>query len=220
MSVNHDVFDRWAATSGLLAAPFYLTLITVLGATEPGFSHRTSLMSMLGGVPGLRGLAFNIGVAATGVLVIAFAIGLQRQLPARLTTNLGTGLFALGGLGLIGAAIFHCNDGCSNILAEPDLVGRLHILTSFVAGMGTALAPFFIWASMRRDETRWRGFAAPTLAAAILANLPGIAFWITLFTGLRLYAAEGLIQRAGFVVILIWMFFAGARLWRAASQGQ
>jgi hypothetical protein len=66
---------------------------------------------------------------------------------------------------------------------------------------------------MRRSAT-WKDFATPTLVAAILANLPGITFWITLSTGFRLLSVEGLIQRAGLVVVLIWVFFAAMRLWQ------
>ena len=75
------VVGRFAAAAGLLAAPFYLTLIIVLGALEPDFGRLTALMSRLGGVPGLRGLVFNLGGAGTGILVILFAIGLRPQLP-------------------------------------------------------------------------------------------------------------------------------------------
>ncbi|MEN8108930.1 MAG: DUF998 domain-containing protein [Pseudomonadota bacterium] len=105
MLIINNTVDRWAATAGLLAAPFYLMLIILLGTLEPGFSHRTSLMSTLGGVPGIRGLAFNISVAATGVFVITFAIGLQRQLPPRWTAKVGSALLVIGGLGFIGAGI-------------------------------------------------------------------------------------------------------------------
>ena len=176
-------------------------------------------MSILGGVPGVRGLAFNFGVATTGMLMIAFGIGLWRQLPPRISARIGFGLFVIGGLGLIGAGYFHCNEDCRNILTEPDLVGRLHIIFSLLAGMGTALAPFFFWVAMRHNE-KWKGVAIPTLMAAILANLPGITFWITIFTGYRLESVEGLIQRLGFVVVLIWIFFIAARLWRLASYDE
>ena len=202
--------NRWATTAGLLAVPFYLTLIFALGALEPGFSHRTSLMSLLGGVPGLRGLAFNLGVGTTGVLVIIFALGLQRQLPSRWTAKVGSALLVIGGLGLIGAGVFHCNQGCRNILTEPDFVGRLHTIASLFAGMGTRLAVVFVWAAIRKSE-KWKGLTTATFVAAVLANLPGITLWITLFTGFRLYAVEGLIQRMGFVVVLIWIFFVAAR---------
>lgn len=205
----------WQAAAGLIAAPFYFTLIVALGALEPGFSHLTSLMSLLGGVPGPRGLALNLGVAATGALLIAFALGLRRQLPGKWSANAGCGLLAIGGLGLIGAGVFHCNEGCRNILAEPDLTGRLHIAASLAAGMGTGLAPFFIWAAMRGSE-KWKSFVIPTLIAAILANLPGITFWITIVTDFRLSSVEGLIQRLGFVVVLVWIFFTAAKMRRLA----
>ena len=208
-----NTMHRCLSAAGLFAAPFYLALAVVLGALEPGFSHLTRPMSVLGGVPGVRGLVFNFGVAATGVLVIAVGIGLWRKLPPKMSARVGVTLLVLGGLGLIGAAYFHCNEGCKNILAEPDLVGRLHIAFSLLGGMGTGLAPFFVWSAMRGDEG-WRDLATPTLGMAIAANLPGIAFWITIATGFRLSSIEGLIQRLGFGVVLIWIFFVARRLWR------
>ncbi|MDX1823676.1 MAG: DUF998 domain-containing protein [Thiohalomonadales bacterium] len=203
--------------TGLIAFPFYLALIVILGALEPGFSHLTTTMSLLGGVPGLRGLVFNLGVATTGVLIIVFDIGLWQQLPARATARIGVGLLFLGGLGLIGAGYFHCNEGCRNVLTEPDLLGQLHLIMSLLAGMGTALAPFFFWAAMRHSE-QWQAYANPTLIAAILANLPGITFWLTIFAGQRLESIEGLLQRLGFIVVLIWIFFVAARMWRQACR--
>jgi hypothetical protein len=212
-----DNVHRWLLIAGLLTAPFYLILIILLGALEPGFSHLTKPMSILGGVTGVRGLVFNFGVAMTGMFVIAFGMELRRQLPTKMTAKIGFGLLLIGGAGLIGAGYFHCNAGCTNILAEPDLVGRLHTIMSLLAGMGTALAPFFVWAAIRGNE-KWKGLARPTLVAAILANLPGITFWIMIATGLRLYSVEGLIQRLGFVVVLIWIFFIAIRLWRLSSH--
>jgi uncharacterized Tic20 family protein len=213
-----NTIHRWPAVAGMFAAPFYLTLIVVLGALEPGFSHLTKPMSMLGGVPSVRGLAFNLGVASTGVLIIAFGIGLWMKLPPKTTARIGSVLLVIGGLGLNGAAYFHCNEGCKNTLTEPDVVGRLHIVFSLLGGMGTALAPFFVWSAMRGDE-KWKGLATPTLVTAILANLPGITFWITIATGFRLPSIEGLIQRLGFVIVLIWIFFVATRLWRLTCPG-
>ena len=212
-----DTSNRWSAAAGLFAAPFYLTLISVLGALEPGFSHLTVPMSILGGVPGARGLVFNLGVAATGVFVVGFGIGLRRRLPPKMSARVGFALLMVGGLGLLGAAYFHCNEGCRNILTQPDLVGRLHIVFSLLGGMGTGLAPVFVWAAVRGSE-EWKGLARPTFVAALLANLPGITFWITIATGYRLHSIEGLIQRLGFVVVLTWIFFVAARLWRLESH--
>lgn len=206
----------WGRVAGISAAPFYLILIIVLGALEPGFEHRTSLMSVLGGAPGWRGFAFNLGVGATGVMIIIFAIGLAHRLPPKWTTKAGAALLIMGGFGLIGASVFPCNPGCTNILTEPDLVGRIHIGASLMAGMGTGLAPFFFWAAMRHDPA-WRLFATSTLGAAIFANLPGVTMWITLATDYRLHSIEGLLQRAGFIVVLIWMAFIS---WKTGRKEQ
>ena len=70
---------------------------------------------------------------------------------------------------------------------------------------------------MRGNED-WKDLATATLVTALLANLPGITFWIMIATGFLLYSIEGLIQRLGFVVVLIWVFLVAARLWRLASH--
>lgn len=204
---------KWLIIPGLLAAPFYLILIIILGELEPGFSHLTKPMSLLGGVSGIRGLVFNTGVAITGMLVIIFSYGLWRQLPAKTSANIALGLFIMGGVGLIGAGVFHCNEDCKNILIDPNLIGQLHALVSLLAGMGTGLALFFVWSAMRKSET-WKIFSTPTLLAAILANVPGIIFWITFATGFRLDSIEGLIQRLGFIITLIWMFYVAIKFWQ------
>jgi len=211
------IINRCTLWAGLLAAPFYLVLIISLGALEPGFSHLSMPMSILGGVPGIRGFVFNLGVAVTGAFLIFFASTLARQLPHRWSAKTGVLLLVLGGIGFIGAAYFHCNEGCINIFLEPDVTGRLHIIASLLGGMGSGLAPFFIWLAMRGQE-KWKGFATPTLMAAILANLPGVTFWIMIATGLRLHSVEGLIQRMGFIVVLIWIFFITIKLRRLQSH--
>ena len=207
-----------AAVSGGLTAPFYLALILGLGALEPGFSHLRSPMSELGGVPGWRGSAFNIGVAATGVLVLVFAAGFERRLPAARSARAGTALLVTGGLGLIGVGVFHCDPDCRNVLADPDWIGRVHILSSLLAGMGTGLAPLFLWAAMRRSP-RWADLAPPTLAMGVLANLSGLAFWLSLLADYRLHAVEGLVQRLGLVLVFLWMGLAAARLGRLTHPG-
>lgn len=213
----NDIINRWAIAAGLLAAPFYFMLIISLGALQPGFSHFSMPMSMLGGVLGVRGLIFNIGVAMTGTFILIFGFGLWRALPEKISAKIGFFLLVMGSLGLIGAGYFHCSIDCRNILIEPDLIGRLHILASLLAGMGTGLAPFFFWAAMRHSHT-WKRYATPTLVAAILANVPGVMFWVMFATGFRLLSIEGLIQRLGFIVVLIWIFFIAVSAWRQLSH--
>ncbi len=209
--------SRTAVVAGLLVGPFYLLLITALGILEPGFSHRTSLMSLLGGVPGWRGITFSAGVIVTGALIFAFALGLRRVLPSILSSTIGSWLLAAGGMGLIAAGLFSCNEDCQNILVEPNLFGRLHTVASLLGGMGCGLSLVFFWQAIRRS-TNEPELATPTFVAAILANLPGIVFWMTLLMNARLYSVEGYIQRVGFIVVLIWIFFAALQMQKLRAQ--
>tara|TARA_R110002096_G_scaffold280294_1_gene474428 strand:- start:7693 stop:7980 length:288 start_codon:yes stop_codon:yes gene_type:complete len=88
---------------------------------------------------------------------------------------------------------------------------------SLLAGIGIGLAPLFVGMAMRGSE-KWKSFVAPTLIAVILANLSGITFWVTIVTDFRLHSVEGLIQRMGFVVVLIWIFLVAARMWRSKDM--
>ena len=86
-----------------------------------------------------------------------------------------------------------------------------------ISGMGSGLAPLFFWAAMR-GSVKWKELAAPTLVLAILANLPGIIFWITLATDNRLLSVEGLIQRLGFIFVLFWIFYIALKLLRQTDH--
>jgi hypothetical membrane protein len=169
-------------------------------------------MSLLGGVPGLRGLIFNIGVCTTSVMVIVFGVLLCRQLPPQSSASIAMGLFLVGGLGLLGAGLFHCNEGCRNVLVAPDLIGRVHAIASFIAGMATGLALVFVWLAVR-NHAKFETLVGPTLAAALLANFSGILFWISFLTGGSLSAVEGVFQRTGILTTLFWMFYVAVRIW-------
>ncbi len=210
---TRSTIDRIAPIAGNAAPVLYFAFIAVLGSLEPGYSHLTDLMSLLGGVPGPRGTLFNLGVGVTGILIILFAIGLGRRLQSGRASKTATALLVLGGVGMIGASVFPCKQGCTNILQEPDLAGYLHSVFSLFAGVGTGLATFAYWAAMRRHST-WQRLAPATLVTAILANGAGILFWLQLLLGWRTPMVEGLIQRFGLVFTLIWVFFIAMRMRR------
>ncbi len=195
----------WRITAGFLAPLFFVVLILVLGALEPGFNHKTSLMSRLGGVPGVRGIAFDIGVVLVGILIVAFASGLRPQLPSGPASKIGVSLLAIGGLSLVVTGAFPCKPECRNILVEPDFVGRVHLFASFMSGAGLAWSPVAIGIAFRKDK-RWRNWWWPTLAVAVVSNIPGIVLWITLLTGARLHSIEGSLQRVAISVVFVWIF--------------
>jgi hypothetical membrane protein len=191
------------AIAGILAPIIYFCMIVILGALEPNYSHLTKMMSLLGGVQGIRGWLFNIGIATTGMLVALFAIGLHQSINDKKRSKVGPVLLILGGLGLILAGIFHCDLNCNNVVVEKDFIGLIHILTSFIAGTCLSIAPFFIFGRFGKSSN-WKNYATYTLVTGIIANIPGIIFWVTLATT-RLPEIEGLLQRLGIVFIFIWI---------------
>ena len=92
--------NSYSVLAGLVVPIFYIVLVSILGQLESGFSHRTDMMSILGGVEGIRGLLFNIGVAITGFLLIAFSFGLHQSINNGTGSKIGPILIALGGVGM------------------------------------------------------------------------------------------------------------------------
>jgi hypothetical membrane protein len=191
------------AISGILAPILFFGIVIILGLLESGYNHATRMMSVLGGVAGIRGLIFNLGIGLIGVLIILFAFGLHKNINNGKGSKIGPILLAIGGFGLILSGIFHCNLDCANVLVDRNFIGIMHMLSAFIAGMCLSISPLFVFARFRKDDY-WKRYAIPTLMAGILANLSGIVLWITVFSSLTL-EMDGILQRLGIVFILIWM---------------
>lgn len=208
--MKNKKIDLYLAISGILVPIFYLGLVIILGLLEPGYSHMTKMMSILGGVGGIRELIFNFGISFTGLLIILFSIGLHKNINDKKGSKIGPILLILGGIGLIFSGIFHCNLNCTNVILERNFTGIMHMLFAFIAGMCLAISPFFIFARLRKDS-KWKKYSKFTLITGIMANVPGIIFWITLAT-VRFPAIEGLIQRSGIIFIFIWIGMMSYRM--------
>lgn len=204
------------AIAGILAPLLYFSMVIILGLLEPSYSHMTKMMSILGGVGGIRGLVFNLGVSLVGVLSILFAIGLHKSINQGKGSKIGPILLSIGGIGLIGSGIFHCNLDCVNVIVEKNPIGSLHMLSAFIAGMCLSISPFFIFARLKHD-LRWKKYRPITMIAPILANIPGIFLWATLATT-RFPAIEGLIQRLGIVFTLLWMGVMSIKMLKLSSK--
>ena len=196
--------QRLLAICGMVAPILFAGLVIVLGLLEPGYSHRTRTMSVLGGVGGLRGITFNVGGALTGLLLIAFAIGLHRGIGEGRGSKVGPFLIVLSGFGMVGSAIFHCDLGCANVSSRTP-TGILHIVSAGLSGAPLAISLFIVFLRLRKDQ-RWENYRRFTLAMGILGNTPGVVLWITFFTT-RITAWEGLIQRLGIAFPLILFVF-------------
>jgi hypothetical membrane protein len=188
--------------AGMLIPILYVSLIIILGALQPGFNHMTMLLSNLGGVGGIRGDIFNIGVGITGGFIILFAFGLNRAVNQSEAGLKRIFLFILGGLGLIGTAIFNCNQNCVIVL-NLDPIRSLHGIFAFIAGLSLTLAPFPFYSHFKKDP-EWEKLATFTLTIAILSTISTILFWIMFVTKIFLIIL-GLVQRLDFLFVLVWI---------------
>jgi hypothetical protein len=211
-----DISQQWLAIAGIIAPILYISVATIMGLLEPGYSHRTMMMSILGGVGGLRGAAFNIGLTLTGTMLIAFGFGLHRGINQGRGKRIGLALLVIAGVGMMGSAYFHCDSGCVNVIKEPSFRGQMHMLFAFLTGLSFSFSPIPFYFGQKKDP-RWEDLSAITLAAAILANIPGVIFWITMFTT-RLPEWEGAIQRLGLLFPLIWVEVMADRLLRLSGK--
>ncbi|MFC1976142.1 DUF998 domain-containing protein [Chloroflexota bacterium] len=208
--------QQWLAIAGVIVPILYISVAMIMGLLEHGYSHRTMMMSILGGVGGWRGAAFNLGLVLTGTLLIAFAFGLHRGINQGRGNRIGLVLLVIAGVGLMGSAYFYRDLGCVNVIQEPDYRGQMHMLFAFFTGLSFAFSPIPFFFSLKKDP-RWENYRAVTLAAAILANIPGIIFWITMFTT-RLPEWEGIIQRLGLLFPLIWVEVMAIQLLRLSKK--
>ena len=217
-AIKNQKMNFYLSISGIIVPLLFITLVVGLGMLEPGYSHKTEMMSILGGVGGVRGTTFNTGVALIGVLIIAFGIRLHRSITNGEGSRVGPAMIVLGGLGLIGSAIFHCNVDCANVVVSQTFGGTMHILFAFITGMNLAVSPFFIFARMRKDPA-WKNYTWITLATGILANIPGILLW-TSFLTTRMTEIEGLIQRLGIIFPLIWIGLMSLRMLQITERNK
>lgn len=187
---------------GMLIPISYISLIIILGVLVPGYNHMTMLLSILGGVGGIRGDIFNIGVGTTGGLIILFAFGFNRAVNQNKAGLKRVFLFILGGLGLIGTGIMNCNQGCTIDLSQ-DPIRALHGIFALIAGISLTFAPLPFYFHFKQDP-QWEKLAAFTLTTVILSIISTILFWIMFVTSI-LPNILGLIQRLEFLFVLIWI---------------
>ncbi|MFX1606388.1 MAG: DUF998 domain-containing protein [Promethearchaeota archaeon] len=192
----------YGSIAGILAPIIYGIIVFGLGIFEPGFNHLTDMMSLLGGVEGIRGFLFNVGVIVTGLMVMIFAVGINSSLNDGQGSRVGSGMLFIGGIGLASGGIFHCDEGCANFLAMTP-IGVMHLVSAAIGGMFTALSLFALYFRMKHD-VYWKAYGWFTLAMALLGNGAGILLWISYPTD-SLIEFQGLIQRLGIIFPLIWI---------------
>jgi hypothetical protein len=199
---------RRAALAGMIGPALFAFLIVLLTLLEYDFMRGLSWHPIReSDVPWPSALALGpygwLQVAnfiLFGFLLITFAIGLQRELPAKKWALVSPALLVVAGIALIFCGFKtdpHLADGPRTIQ------GWIHTVAFFLLLGSLIPSIFFFWRLLRKDP-RWRGYDWYALISGVLAlvtfPLPGVGFYISL------------------IVMLTWIEVMALRLWVISGQ--
>jgi hypothetical protein len=195
----------WAAFAG--QALFFASWI-VAGALEPHYSHLDSYVSELAARDAAHPWIETVGLAALGLSLLALAAALATALPRRRALPIAA--FALAGAAVVLAAIFplDCATTISHQCKTLQDASELSWQHYAHLWLGLAETVFLVLTPFALARALWPG----TTAAVLLASgTIGLAIGVlSTFGHDAPGAADGLIQRLGFVVVLIWVALVGA----------
>lgn len=106
MGKNEEFWFKIAAVCGILTPIIAFTCILMAIVLYPQFSWTENALSDLGIVEGAVSIIFNSGLIVSGILALAFAIGVQNYLNKSLMGKVGAFLFALDAIALIAIGAF------------------------------------------------------------------------------------------------------------------
>jgi hypothetical protein len=197
----------WAAFAGQVL--FFASWI-VAGALEPHYSHVDSYVSELAARDAAHPWIETVGLAALGLSLLALGVALATALPRR--RALPAAAFALAGAAVVLAAIFplDCATTISHQCKALQDASELSWQHYAHLWLGLAETVFLVLTPFALAHALWPS----TTAAVLLASgTIGIAVGVlSTFGHDASGAADGLIQRLGFVVVLIWVALVGAWL--------
>ncbi|MET0865327.1 MAG: DUF998 domain-containing protein [Nakamurella sp.] len=187
---------------GVIAGPLYVVVALTQAVTREGFDlglHQWSLLA--NGGPGWIQIANFI---VTGLMVVAFAVGLRRALTPGSGARWAPRLVAVYGASLIAAGIFRADPALGFPVGTPDGPGQVswHGLLHFAAGgVGfTCLAIACLVMGRRYGTEGARGLA-------VFSRVTGVVF----LAGFAMVASGGgsrianLIFTAAVILVWIWM---------------
>jgi hypothetical membrane protein len=205
---------RLLLACGVIGPLFFIIVFLIEGAVRPDYSllrHPVSALSMED-----RGWIQVANFIITGLLLLAFALGLRRVLLPASGTMQRIVLISLVGIGLIGAGIFVIDPlngyppGTPLVPEEGSVHGNLHNLFSLAFFVGLPIACFsFRRQFARSNEHGWAIYSALSgIAIFVLFVLSGLGFY-QVAAGLADVA--GVFQRLSIITGLIWIALLALR---------
>ncbi len=202
---------------GLIGPPLFIVAFLIEGALKPDYEALRYPVSSLS--VGAAGWAQQANFIVSGLLILAFAAGLRRNLCLSPAGTWGPFLIALVGTGLVGAGAFSTDPVFGYPASHPLLLeqvtyhGRLHDLFSIFVFLGLPAACFvFVRRFAVLGQNSWMIYSMATgIAMPILFVVTAVGFRQA--PGLGAFA--GLFQRLTIGVGWLWLVLLALHRLRA-----
>jgi uncharacterized protein DUF998 len=190
------------AVCGVAAPLLFTGAVVAASLKHPGYDHLKNFISELGatGAPGAAIMNFA-GFLPYGVLMVAFALAVNRGIRADAGGWLGPTVLGVYGLAYVGVAMAPCDPGCQAV--TPSLHHRMHLLLGDLIFLTAVVGPFTLYSRMASDPA-WRSLAMTSLA------LPGTSWLMLELSGVGISGA--LRQRLWLVLLFVWIELVAIRL--------
>ena len=180
----------------MLAPILMVSLWTVASVLRPGYNQLTQRGSELGTGP--NAIVMNTNFVVTGLLMIAFVLGLTRSIQGGYLTTAGTLFLGIAGLGEVAAALFPCDIGCPLTGSFSQLV---HTGIAVIFFGSISLAPLLVSLGLKQDPF-WKSLRNYSFAIGLL-SLVGLGAFS--WSVLAMFTYIGLVQRLYLAVPFQWM---------------
>jgi len=196
--------QKLLAVCGIAGPVIYAIVIVVLGSLEPNYSHLSQTMSVLGDADARYSIVMNTaGIPLLGVLIIAFAIGLDRGIDTGRFSKLGPAFLGVSGLCLIIMGFFPCDTG-----DDITFSGRTHNALATIAAAAMILSLLSLSLRLWADE-RWRNYFTYTMCTVLVTLVFAALYAFDVFE-----SWEGALQRISMAAPLIWIEVMSIKLLR------
>ena len=190
-----------------MAAPLLMVILwTIASLMRPGYDQLNQYGSELGTGP--NAFIMNTNFVVTGLLIVAFATGLFKNVNGGRWVLIGSILLGLFGVGEVVGGFFPCHPGCP--VAAQSISQLAHNADAVIAFVAIALAPLLVSMGLNRDD-RWQGYSSYSLATGITDVC---LFLVFSAAALSCFGYVGLFQRLFLVVPFLWIEVIALRLLR------
>ena len=201
---------RALAVAAAVGPVAYIVLTIVLGLQWDGYNPLRDTQSELGAVDSPYRHVMNVGgFMALGVWILAFAAAYAMVLRRSWVKTLVAVLLVVAGVGMIVVGFFPCDAGCVDVTRT----GRLHGLWSAPGAFGLSAAAMISSQVFRLDGR----FSTPWQFASFWGGALSLAIGPVVGADL-LPEWNGLLQRSGMWLAILWMAAVSARLAYLAGQ--